>query len=79
MDGEWHIGRKAIIAFLRPYLDLPDKPENAWQKVCRWRDRYGLPIEYQPNGKPYLDQAVFFEYWRIFLKKQQAQYPMTPL
>ena len=70
MGLDWHIGRKAIIEYLRPYLDLPEDLKTAWQKVRRWRLRYGLPIESQPNGKPYVDQGVFLEYWSKFSKRQ---------
>lgn len=68
--GIWHIGRKAIIEYLRPYLDLPSTHEYAWRKILRWRQKYGLPIESQPNGKPYIDQIVFLEYWSRFQKKR---------
>lgn len=68
--GKWHIGRKAIIAYLRPYLDLPDSLEFAWRKILRWKQRYGLPVESQPNGKPYVDQAVFLLYWSRFQKRR---------
>ncbi|HNY71664.1 MAG TPA: hypothetical protein PKH14_12835 [Syntrophorhabdus sp.] len=73
MFNIWHIGRKAIISFLQPYLDLPNKPEYAWQKIKRWRKRYALPIETQPNGKPYIDESVFFLYWCNFQKHIRKQ------
>jgi hypothetical protein len=62
----WHKGRKAIIAFLTPFLEIPPSSSLfvAWQKVRRHRDKYGLPIETQPNGKPYIDEVVFFLYWK---------------
>ncbi len=64
----WYIGRKAIIAFLGPFLDLSNDQVIAWNKVRRWKRRYGMPIEVQPNGKPYLDEAVFFTWWANFQK-----------
>ena len=72
-DCCWHIGRKAIIAYLEPFLDLPADPFCAWQKVRRWRNRYGLPIESQPNRKPYIDASVFEAYWINFQKKIKSR------
>ena len=57
--GTWHVGRKEIIAYLRPFIKLPQNPAYAWQKVKRWRRRYCLPIEIQLNGKPYIDEVFF--------------------
>lgn len=65
-----HNGRKEIIAFLGPYLDLPPNPDSAWQKVTRWKKAYGLPIERKPNGTPFLDESVFRSYWIRFRKKR---------
>lgn len=70
-DGElnsWHVGRKAIIEYLRPYLDLSEDQDIAWNKVRRWKRRYSLPVETQPNGKPYIDEAVFSLYWSRYLR-----------
>jgi len=64
----WHIGRKAIIEYLRPYLDLSEDQDIAWNKVRRWKRRYSLPVETQPNGKPYIDEAVFSLYWSRYLR-----------
>jgi hypothetical protein len=64
----WHVGRKKIIAYLRPYLDLPQKHESAWQKVKRWRRHCGLPIDTQPNGKPYIDEDMFKMWWTEYLR-----------
>lgn len=69
----WHIGRKAIIAFLGPYLDLVEDPVHAWVKIRRWKRRYALPIETQPNGKPYIDEGVFFLYWSKFRKTRKKK------
>ncbi len=65
-----HNGRKEIIEFLGPYLDLPVNYESAWQKVSRWKRAYGLPIERKPNGTPFLDEAVFNAYWANFRKRR---------
>ncbi|MGO9146121.1 MAG: hypothetical protein ACLQDF_07110 [Desulfomonilia bacterium] len=64
----WHVGRKKIIAYLRPYLDLPENPIYAWQKVKRWRRRYSLVVETQPNGKPYIDEDFFRLWWIEYLR-----------
>ncbi len=63
MSGNWHVGRKAIIAYLRPYLNLSEDSEVAWNMIRRWRKHYELPIDTQPNGKPYVDPDVFSRYW----------------
>ena len=68
MNATWHIGRKAIIEYLRPYLDLSEDQDIAWNKVRRWKRRYSLPVETQPNGKPYIDEAVFSLYWSRYLR-----------
>ena len=78
MSTAWHVGRKAIIAYLRPYLGLSQDNETAWFMVRRWRIRYKLPVETMPNGKPCLDPAIFEIWWgkyqkrrdRIMLRKQ---------
>ncbi len=70
MSEVWYIGRKAIIQYLRPYLDLSPDIHMAWQKVRRWRIRYGLPIEVQPNDKPYIDPAMFEAWWSRYLHKR---------
>jgi hypothetical protein len=64
----YHIGRKAIIAFLTPYLDIPQTASDfvAWQKVRRWRDGRNLPVEITPMGKPYIDENTFFFFWTEF-------------
>ncbi len=69
MTVAWHIGRKAIIAFLTPFLDLPPNPIMAWKKVRRWNYRYSLPIEHQPNSKPYIDEATFFFWWEAYQRR----------
>lgn len=69
VGSKWHIGRKGIIAYLTPFLDLSDDQATAWNKIRRWRRRYGLPVQLQPNGKPYVDEAVFEMYWKGFQRK----------
>ena len=66
MGTEWHTGRKAIIAFLRPYLGLSDDTRTAWNMVRRWRSRYwqgDAVIQTLPNGKPSLDPEAFQLWW----------------
>lgn len=71
MGNVWHIGRKRIVAYLRPYIDLSPDPNLAWRKVRRWRDKYGLPLLYQPNGAPCLDAQEFQLWWRLYLDKKE--------
>jgi hypothetical protein len=73
MNAAWHVGRKEIIEYLRPYLDLPERQQYAWRKILRWRQKYGLPIEPQPNGKPFIDEVVFRKYWAGFRKKRNRR------
>lgn len=73
VGSQWHIGRKAMIEYLRPFLDLSDDLTIAWNKVRRWRRRYGLPVAVQPNGKPYIDEADFEMYWARFMKKRAGK------
>ncbi len=63
MSPIWHIGRKAIIAYLRPYLGLSMNHEIAWNMIRRWKAKFKLPIETQPNRKPYIDPETFELYW----------------
>ena len=66
MPDGWHVGRKEIIKYLRPYLGLSDNGEIAWNMVRRWRRRYALPVSNQPNGKPYIDPVIFKAFWNRF-------------
>lgn len=70
MSPIWHIGRKAIISYLRPYLGLSPDKDTAWFMVRRWRIRYRLPIQTQPNGKPFLDPAEFELWWARYSKRR---------
>ena len=63
---EWQVGRKEIVAFLRPYIKLNPDADKAWRTVRRWRIRYGLPIDTQPNGKPYIDPPRFTRWWNRY-------------
>lgn len=76
MREGWHVGRKAIIAYLDPFLSLAPDPAMAWKKIRRWRIRYGLPIDTQPSGKPYIDPDRFVRWWnhyQINVKKAKEQ------
>lgn len=73
MGGLWHVGRKAIIEYLRPYLALSMDQTIAWQKIRRWRMRYGLPILAQPTDKPYIDPEEFERWWKTYLENRKAR------
>ena len=87
MGNVWHIGRKRIVAYLRPYIDLSPDFDIAWRKVRRWREKYGLPIFNQPNTTPYLDAEEFHLWCQIYLDKKEEieaeeeplDPPLTPL
>jgi hypothetical protein len=68
----WHVGRKEIIAYLQPFLKLPQNPAYAWQKVKRWRRR-GFPIEILPNGKPFIDESVNVLFWIKFRERMNKR------
>ena len=74
MSNEWHIGRKAIILFLRPYIGLSNDHDVAWNMVRRWRKHQGLGdiIRSQPNGRPYIDEAEFEMWWQKFLERSSG-------
>lgn len=73
VGGKWHIGRKAIIAFLTPILDLSDDFDIAWRKVRRWKKGYCMPIELGPNRRPYIDEEVFESWWVTFCHKRNRK------
>ncbi len=66
-----HIGRKAIVAYLEPFLKLPENHESAWKKVKKWRNRFhDFPIHTLPNRKPFLDELEFESWWQESQKDQ---------
>ena len=67
-----YIGRKPIIAYLKPLIGLSDDQKMAWQKIRRWRIKYGLPVESQPNTSPYLDPATFEAWWQAYLEQKKS-------
>jgi hypothetical protein len=73
VSDKWHIGRKAIIKYLKPYLALSDDQYMAWKKVRRWRINYGLPILSQPTNKPYIDAEEFETWWKEYLENRKAR------
>ena len=58
-----HETRKGIIEYLSQHMAIPANPQTAWQKVRRWRDKYGLPIEWAVNGSPFIDERAY-QRWR---------------
>lgn len=75
MGDKWLIGSKAIVLYLRTVMDLSSDSQIAWQRVRRWK-KYGLPIEKMPNGRPYLDERIFIDWWRRY-KKKMAELGIT--
>lgn len=78
MSNPWHIGRKEIIAYLRPYLGLSDDQETAWNMIRRWRINYGLPVKKQPNGKPSICESVFISWMNKESKPNTLTYSPSP-
>jgi hypothetical protein len=56
-------GTKEIVPFMRHFIKLHADHDQAWRTVKRWKDQYGLPIEYAANDEPYMIQEVFFAWW----------------
>jgi hypothetical protein len=56
-------GTKALVPFLRRFIDLHAEKDEAWRTVKRWRKKYGLPIEYAPNDMPYMKENRFYTWW----------------
>ncbi len=76
MSDVWHVGRKAIIDYLKPYLALSDDTRTAWNMVRRWRVRYWIDtviIQPLPNGKPALDPAAFEQWWERYKETYAKQ------
>lgn len=48
------IGREEIVMLVEQHA-----PVTTWRTIRAWKKKYGLPIEYYPNGKPYLDEQKF--------------------
>jgi len=51
------IGREEIITLVEQHV-----PVTTWRTVRAWKKKYGLQIEYLPNGKPCLDEAKFLSW-----------------
>ncbi len=76
MSDGWHVGRKAIIDYLKPYLALSDDTRTAWNMVRRWRMRYWtgtIIVQPLPNGKPALDPAAFESWWERYKETYAKQ------
>jgi hypothetical protein len=46
------VGTKAIVPFLRRFMDLNDDKAKAWRTIKDWKKKYGLPIHEEINGQP---------------------------
>ena len=57
MNG-WHVGRKAILAFMERQFGV-----TSWQTVRAWK-KSGMPIHYLWNGKPYIIESEVIK-WQL--------------
>jgi len=73
MTATWIVGRKAIVAYLRPFLGLAEDVKPAWRALRRWIKKYNFRIRYLPNGIPYLDPIEFQVYWDAYLKRTDTK------
>jgi hypothetical protein len=46
-------GRKNIIPYFLQQFSFAET-KNPWQTIRDWKQRFGFPIRYLPNGKPYV-------------------------
>ncbi len=53
------LGKTACIPYLSRFMQLNEDPKAAWRKVLRWDKDYGLPLEYNPAGQPFIDSEWF--------------------
>jgi hypothetical protein len=51
MNNSTAVGREEIITLVEQFL-----PITTWRTVRAWKAKYGLPIEYFPNGRPFLSE-----------------------
>lgn len=68
-DEHRHIGRKAVVRFLKARIDLSPDLETAWNKVRRWRRRYGLPVIADPNGRPSITEEDYAAWRRQYRER----------
>ena len=65
-------GRKEIIEYLRPYLDLPERQDMAWQKIRRWKrvkPGFALVIITMPTGKLQMDTNDFISWYEDYKRE----------
>jgi hypothetical protein len=73
MSEDLVIGRKELIRYFQGRLRLPSDQKDAWQKICRWRKKYGLELlfHHDVNGKPYII-PVEIEAWDGEVQRLEA-------
>ena len=65
---EWIKGTKAIVPFMRQYVDLHADQREAWRTLKRWKKLYHFPIEEEPNGRPYVIKTVVKAWFKTYTK-----------
>jgi len=46
------VGTKAIVPFLRRFMDLNPDTAKAWRTIKDWKRKYNLPIHMELNRQP---------------------------
>jgi len=46
-------GKKNIIPFFLEQFNF-EETKDPWQTIRDWKQRFGFPIRYLPNGQPYI-------------------------
>ncbi len=59
--------RKGIIEYLRPLIGLSQDYEIAWNKIRRWKKKYGMSkiIHYLPSGQCMMSKAEFMRWIKM--------------
>lgn len=57
MPDDRIIGRKAIVQYLKTFIDC-----SSWNAVRNQKKHNGLPYDHTPNGKPYIIPRLIREW-----------------
>ncbi len=59
--------RKGIIEYLRPIIGLSYDYETAWNKIRRWKKKYGMSkiMHYLPSGQCMISKTEFMRWIKM--------------
>ena len=58
-------GAKSIVPYMRRFVTLHSEQDEAWRTLKRWKKHKGFPIEYAPNGEPFIVESKFIVWWKL--------------